>query len=78
MKQFNVKVKGVEVEVQKIVVFPVIFVAPGGQRRRMWQASVYSCVYDEPMYTTVPTLTASNATERAFIACIVPRERTDE
>ncbi|HEY2810509.1 MAG TPA: hypothetical protein VGJ00_03870 [Rhabdochlamydiaceae bacterium] len=73
VRSYNVKVKGIEVEVEKIVITPITVVQTDQSRRVMWVGHVYSAVYDEPLYTTIPTLTASGATERAFVACIVTK-----
>lgn len=73
VRQYNVKIKGQEVEIEKIVTFPITIVLASGATKIMWQAHVYSCVYEAPMYTTEPTLTASHATEKAFLACIVAK-----
>lgn len=73
IRKYNVKIKGQEIALEKIVTRPITEVLPSGQRRTMFVADVYSLIYSDPMYTTEPTLTAANATERAFRASIVSK-----
>lgn len=73
MRKYNVRITGVEVSLEKIVTRPITLILPSQARATMFVADVYSLIYSDPMYTTEPTLTAANATERAFRACIVSK-----
>lgn len=73
IRKYNINIKGVEVILEKIVTRPITLILPGNSRKTMFVADVYSLIYSDPMYTTEPSLTAANATERAFRACIVSK-----
>lgn len=62
------KVKGQQLEIEKIVVTPITVRTMGHPDHKMWQAHIYSCVYDAPILSGKPSLSPSAAVLRAWLA----------